>query len=375
MKIAFILFTNGLEYDDRIRKEMFSMRELLGDVEFKVFAFHGDNHSETGVLSYGVPYEIISLNKRGGSKSLISQLRKEYDFFSQIKKKVRDYDWLWVCDDQPFFFPLLSKKPIIWDLHEIPASIIGSRIKNILFHRMERRCKWMIHANQERLDYLVCKGIVKHPEKNLILRNYPDHNWLSEGSNRSESFNRFYRWLGENEYIYIQGITGDARFPWETLSSIMQAKCIKAVIIGKVPNEVRERVSATYPDVDKYLYYAGQMVQSETAAFLANCHFSMVFYDDKSPNNLYCEPNRMFQSLGLGKPVIVGYNDPMKNVIDKYGNGVVLPSTGSCIEDNINGIRQMMESYAAFMENASRYKDVFLWESQNALFKQLFGVD
>ena len=375
MKIAYILLTNGLEYDDRIRKEMFSIKEIVEDIEFKVFAFHGDNHSESGVLSYGVPYEIVSLKNRGGSKSLVSLLRKEYDFYSQIKKKVRDFDLLWVCDDQPFFFPLLSNKPVIWDLHEIPANIIGTRIKNALFHRMESRCKWMIHANQERLDYLVRKGVVKHPDKNLVLRNYPDQSWLSEGNNRSESFIKFDRWLGGNEYVYIQGITGDSRFPWETLSSIMQVKCIKAVIIGNVPNDVKERVSATYPDADKYLYYAGQMVQSETAAYLANCKFSVVFYDDKTPNNRFCEPNRMFQSLGLGKPVIVGYNDPMQNVIDKYGNGVVLPSNGSSIEDNANGIRKMMENYTMFKENASRYKDVFSWESQIPVFRKLFGVD
>ncbi len=374
MKIAYILLTNGLEYDDRIRKEMFSIKEIVKDVEFKVFAFHGDNHEETGVLSYGVPFELVSLKSRGGNKSLVSLIRKEYDFYSQIKKKVRDFDLLWVCDDQPFFFPLLSNKPVIWDLHEIPANITGSRIKNTLFHGMEQRSKWIIHANQERLDYLVGKGIVKQPNKNLVLRNFPDQNWLSEGCNRSESFKKFFRWLGENEYVYVQGINNDARFPWETLSSIMQARCIKAVIIGNVSNEVKERVAATYPEADNYLYYAGQMVQSETAAFLANCKFSMVFYDDKTPNNLYCEPNRMFQSLGFGKPVIVGHNDPMQNVIDKYGNGVVLPSKGNSIEDNIIGIRKMLENYSVFKENATRYKDVFSWESQSPVFKKLFDI-
>ena len=113
MKIAYILLTNGLEYDDRIRKEMFSMKELLGEVEFKVFGFHGDNHAETGVLSYGVPFELVSLKNRGGKKGLIAMLRKEYDFYKQIAPKVNDFDMLWVCDHQPFFFPLLSKKPVI----------------------------------------------------------------------------------------------------------------------------------------------------------------------------------------------------------------------------------------------------------------------
>ena len=204
MKIAYILLTNGLEYDDRIRKEMFSMRELLGDVEFKVFGFHGDNHVETGVLSYGVPFELVSLKKRGGNKGLVAMLQKEYDFYKQIAPKVKDYDFLWVCDHQPFFFPLLSKIPVIWDLHEIPASLIGGRIKNILFHRMERRCKWLIHANQERLDYLISQGVITKPKKNLILRNYPDEKWLAAGSRTSEAFMKFKECLCGDEYIYYR---------------------------------------------------------------------------------------------------------------------------------------------------------------------------
>ena len=71
--------TNGLEYDDRIRKEMVTMSHIM-DVEFEVFAFHGDNHAEKGILSYGVPYEIVSLKRRGGNKGILSLLRKEFDF-------------------------------------------------------------------------------------------------------------------------------------------------------------------------------------------------------------------------------------------------------------------------------------------------------
>ena len=37
-RIAMILHTNGLEYDDRIRKEMLTIKSLYPDVYFKIFA-------------------------------------------------------------------------------------------------------------------------------------------------------------------------------------------------------------------------------------------------------------------------------------------------------------------------------------------------
>ena len=278
MKIAFILFTDdGLECDDRIRKEMVSIKEIVKDVEFKIFGFHRDNHSEQGILSYGVPFELVSIKNRGSNKGILSELKKEIDFYSQIAPKVKNYDILWVCDEQPFFFPLFSKKTIIWDLHEIPHPIIGSRLKNTLFHYMERRCKWLIHANQERLDYLVMQGVIRQPHKSLILRNYPDQNWIDASRIEPQSYQEFRKWLGNENYIYIQGLASEARCPWETLSAIMEAHIFKAVVIGPVSNEIKQRLAEKYGDVDQFIYYTGRVVQSDTSSFMAHCIFSMVF--------------------------------------------------------------------------------------------------
>ena len=370
MKIAYILITNGLEYDDRIRKEMQSIKTLSEDVEFKVFAFHGDNHSETGILSYGVPYEIVSLKRRGGHKDFISQIKKEYDFYSQIKPKVKDFDLLWVCDHQPFFFPLLSDKTIVWDMHELPGSLIGTGIKKLLFHRMENRCKFLIHANQERLDYLMKLGIIRHREKNLVLRNFPDKNWLDGAETYSAQYLEFQKWLDGSEYIYVQGITSAGRYPWETLSAILTVKKIKAVVVGNVPKDVKERVEKEYPDAADWIFYTGQIIQSETAPFISHCMFSIVFYSGEKANNRLCEPNRMFQCLALGKPVIVGKNEPMRQIIEQYENGIVLESYGGSIQDNVEGIKLMIKDYPKYLDNAYNSRACFSWESQLPILKK-----
>lgn len=373
MKIAYILLSNGLEYDDRIRKEMLSMREMFGNVDFKIFAFSGDdNHKGSGVLSYGVPYEFVTVKHRENkSKDIISLLRKEYNFYSQIKEKVKDYDLLWCCDEHPVFFPMFSDKPIIWDLHEIPGFITGGRLKNFFFHRMERRCLWLIHANNERKEYLVKTGVIKYSEKHLVIRNYPNKNWLLWKENISEAYNNFQKWLGGDEYIYIQGINLKARFPLETLTSIMEAKCMKAVVVGSVSDDVKKKIADLYPDSEKYIYYTGKLVQLETAAFIANCKFSIVFYNVDKPNNRLCEPNRMFQTLGMGKPVLVGLNEPMKNVVEQYNVGIVLETPGNSVSDNVVGIKRMIEEYEILKKNALSCKDNFTWESQTPVFKKL----
>lgn len=367
------MMTMGLEYDDRIRKEMFSMR-LLTDAEFKIFAFHHDNHSETGVLSYGVPYELITIKGKGGKKGFIHQLRKEYDFYNQIAPKVKDFDILWIVCDQPFFFPLFSKQKMVWDLHEIPYLITGSTLKNLIFHRMEQRCPVIVHANQERLNYLIRQNIVKLPNKHLVLRNYPDHSWMAQAETQTKSYTKFKQWIGNNEYIYVQGLNNKGRYPIETLSAIMEARCIKAVILGKVSDDFMKEFTIQYPDYTEHIYFAGQVIQAETAPFISHCKFSIVFYSTDFPNNRYCEPNRMFQCMAFGKPVIVGCNEPLKNVVNQYGNGIVLDSDGRMVEETTKAILTMTESYNHFAEKASQAKNSFVWEDQTDVFTSIFST-
>ena len=373
LRIAYIMMTMGLEYDDRIRKEMFAMREIA-DVEFKIFAFHADNHVERGVLSYGVPFELVAVKGKGSKRTVISQLMKEYDFYSQIAPKVKDYDVLWVICDQPFFFPLFSKKKMIWDLHEIPSLLIGSKLKNMVFHRMERRCPVFIHANQERLDYLTEIGVVKHPEKHLVLRNYPDQDWMSHAEDTPASYTAFKQWLGDSEYIYVQGLNTKGRYPVETLSAIMEAGTVKAVVLGRVPGDLMREFSSQYPNYADTIYFAGQVIQKETAPFIAHCKFSMVFYSTDQPNNRYCEPNRMFQCLAFGKPVIVGCNEPLKNVVDQYGNGIVLKGDGRSIEENRDAIQFMETNFLQYEQKAQQAKSCFKWESQANVFSSAFST-
>jgi glycosyltransferase involved in cell wall biosynthesis len=204
------------------------------------------------------------------------------------------------------------------------------------------------------------------------LRNYPDLQWLNEGEKENDKIKMFKEWLQGEDYIYIQGLGYPGRMTWETLSAIMESRRIKAVVIGSVKDEIKGKLTQAYPDVDKYIYYTGQIIQSETAAYIAHCKFSMIFYNMLTPNNRYCEPNRMFQCLGLGKPVIVGCNDSMKSIIEKYGNGLVLKSEGSNVAENVNGIDEMLNNYEQYVKKAEQFKKEFAWEAQKNVFETLF---
>lgn len=373
-RIAFIMWSNGLEYDDRVRKEIKSIKSFFPNIEISIFAIPGDNIASRGITSYGVQYELFPLKSRElFSKGFL--LIKVFEFYYKVRKRISSFDLLWIIDDQVFLFLLLSYKKMIWDLHEIPTKIIGSRLKNYLFIRMQKRCSAVIHANDARISYLNEIALIRNPGKHFVLRNYPDHDWLVQDNSFSEEFNNFKKWIDEEGYIYLQGVNSNNRYAIETLSSVIEAACLKAVVLGNVQDEVMQDLRNKYGEkLAKWLYFVGQVKQQYTASFIAHSKFSIIYYSLDTPNNRFCEPNRLFHCLALSKPVIVGCNPTMKSVVEYYKVGIVQDSDGSDINENIASIKKMIHNYNEYLENAKKYHHIFLWEAQNKTFFSILEV-
>ena len=84
-----------------------------------------------------------------------------------------------------------------------------------------------------------------------------------------------------------------------------------------------------------------------------------------------CAPNRLYQALIRGIPVIVGINPPMASLVNKYHCGVVLAGDGSNVENIKNGIIEMIENQAKFHKNTKHCLDDLFWESQIPVFKKI----
>ena len=63
-RIALVIKTDGLEYDDRVRKEILTTQKLFPNVEFKIFVMFPENKETDGVTSYGVPYHSVYIPSR-----------------------------------------------------------------------------------------------------------------------------------------------------------------------------------------------------------------------------------------------------------------------------------------------------------------------
>ena len=130
--VALVLYTRGIDYDDRVRKEVTTIQELYPNVKFKIFAVEAKNREETGLTSYGVPYRIPFLKSRERYSSGTHTLAKAWDFYKTVKKELKTFDAIWCADPETFLFVLLTcGKPLLWDLHELPLALMGNPVKKI----------------------------------------------------------------------------------------------------------------------------------------------------------------------------------------------------------------------------------------------------
>jgi hypothetical protein len=372
IKIAFILYTEALEYDDRIRKESLSLLKN-GDIEINIFTILANNKASKGITAYGVPFQSFSLKSRKIFNSASFLPLKALEFFAVIKPLLKEYNVIWVHNVQSFLFPLLSRnKKIIWDLHEVPFEFEKNFLKKALFKFLEKKCNYFIHANQYRIDYLIENKMIKHPEKHFVIRNFPDNNFETS-EHIDDEWLKFSKWLNGSEYVYLQGLKQTMRYPEQVVDSIMQTSGLKAVVIGGFEKSAKERLIKKYGDyLKEKIYFRGKVDQLITPSYIKESKFSIVVYQtDYDANHLYCEANRLYQTIIFDKPVIVGCNPPMLDLINMYGFGVAMKSDGKNTEDIIKAISILNKNFEKFIINIKKNKEQIMWGKQEQVIRQL----
>ena len=368
-KVAFVLRSVGLEYDDRIRKECIS---AATKAEIKIFVLLYNNKAMSGVTSYGVEYQSFSLLSRKFLPIGKYLFIKALEFYLRVRKYLNSYNIIWAHEEYAFMFALCSKRnKTIWDLHEIPA-IFHKKYLRILFNYIEKKSKVIIHANYARIRYNIKAGLIKHPQVHTYINNFPDREF-TESKLRPECYDKFTNFMNGSQYVYLQGVNVADRYPYNSIAAVLLATNFKVVVAGRFDdcdsyNSLLKKFGVRFKN---RVLFVGMVNQLTIPALLSNSQFTIVLYDAKNPNNRYCEANRFYQSISLGVPVITGCNESMAEHVNRYNIGISMDSDGKYIIDLISAIKDLMHKYEYYKNNAYRNRDTFLWNMDKATGKWL----
>lgn len=371
-RIALAIKTDGLEYDDRVRKEILSVMKLYPNIEFKIFAMLPDNKEYEGMTSYGVPFKAIYMPSREKYPSAQKILLKTYEFYKVIKRDLESFDAVWCGDYHSVAIALFCRnKPVLWDLHELPSMLLFSRVKRIVLRKVFDNCKVVLHANPQRIEYIASKGCIKDPSKHFALRNYP--NFEDVDTEYDEKYKAFMAWKKDRPCVYLQGLTDESRADVESISAVLSYPDIVAVVVGGFQDRSREELVKKWGEqaLNERVYFVGKIPQLKIPQYVSKCFTTLVFYKNVRPNNWYCEANRFYQAAILGLPVVVGNNPPMKELVEKYKLGVVANTDGNNVSEIIIGLQQVIHCHVQYKESIEKNKRFLTWDQQEEVIKQV----
>ncbi len=322
-----MLLTNAYDPDPRVRQEALA---LIGmGCRVRLIAWDRDIKASRSELTEGIEVERVFLRSSHGrgSTQLVFYAALYLKMFWMAAKVSFDAIHCHDLDTLPLGFIVgkLKRKPIVYDAHESFPDMLGSNVNRLV----RRGLVWIENFLIRRTDLLITVGekLRRHFAERGARRSVVVGNWkrLEDYSRSDEQNLQVRRRLGiADKAIVIVCITQlltDRKIE-ELLDAIETCPDCHLVIGGKgvLENQVAQR-AANNPRI----HYVGFVQVSEIPAY--TCAGDLVYYgfDPDNPNARYSAPNKLFEALAAGRPLITGDFGEIAEVVRSASCGVILP--------------------------------------------------
>ena len=242
-----------------------------------------------------------------------------------------DYDIVHVSDFDTFFPAILiskiRRKPIIYDIFDFYAEMISfpilSKTCRALVSNLDkclmRFADAVIIADDSRIEQ-----IGKNANKNIIsIYNCPVDRSFSFGKTASDKFLIFY---------------GGAVFAERNLEKMILAirgiDDIELIVMGPSSSTYAEKLKNLSTGYNNIKLYLSLHPYEDILRFTSYADLLFALYDLNVPNNKFASPNKLFEAMMFGKPIIVNGGTSMAKIVKAENCGIVLESV------NVDEIRE-----------------------------------
>jgi glycosyltransferase involved in cell wall biosynthesis len=326
-KTVLMLLTNAYDPDPRVRQEALA---LIGmGCRVRLLAWDRDLKTPASECMEGVEVErvfVSSVHGRGTSqlffyawlylRMLWRGLRISFDL-------VHCHD----LDTLPLGFVLgkLKRKPIVYDAHESFADMLEGSV-----HAGVRRGLTLIeNFFIRRIDLLITVGekLRLHFAERGTRHSVVVGNWkqLDEYSRTNQQNAEVRRHLGIPDgalvIVCITQLLRDRKLE-ELLAAVEACSDVYVIVGGKgVLEGLVTEAAAANPRILYVGFVSGKQIADYT------CAADIVYYgfDPKNPNARFSAPNKLYEALVAGRPLITGDFGEIGDVVCQASCGIVLP--------------------------------------------------
>lgn len=305
-----------------------------------------------------------------GKKAILNRFLWNLFLLKKLIKIRKQYKIIHACDFDTVLPALIMKiffnKKVIFDIFDwfsdtiITNNFFIDRMINILEKKAVKMSDYVIICEEERK-----KQIKIVPKKLLILPNIP--NFIDNRGNFSEENKK----TDILKISYVGGLYEDRNIHI-LLEEVSKNSKLYLYIAG-FGDVAIEGMCEEYSKKFSNIKFYGRVKYEEGINIMANSNIIYAMYCKTNRNHLYAAPNKYYESLMLGKPLITTVGTIVGEKVSKYNTGFVIgeksEDTRKIFDEILNSnIHEKSENcLKIWEENYKNYMEVFF----NTTYKEI----
>ena len=368
-KIASIVL-NNFTNDSRVLKEAISLQNE--GYEVTVVALHHENLKEFEEVQ-NIPVHRVKLSSMNWSKHSIASLAKYIEWSYHVIKKYRQYDVMHCHDLNALHLGVISKLfnrklKVIYDAHEYETEVnylVGmkkklSKVVEKFLIRYADRVITVSDAIAE--EYVRLYGI---PKPHLVLNTPPFKEVV-----KKDIFRETFGIKKEQTIFLYQGNLSRGRGVEVVLETFKALSDTKSVVVfmgyGELEASIKEHQKRYHN-----IYFHKAVTPDILLDYTSSADFGISMIEDVCLSYRYCLPNKMFEYIMAGVPVIVSNLPEMKKLVEQYEVGVVAKENNPKeLAEAIILASSLDKDYVQKQLNS--VKSIYNWEEQEKILISLY---
>lgn len=361
---------NDFTNDSRVSK----ISKTLGQAGHKVtvVAVYNEGLDEDSVAG-GINVFRVRLRSRSWSKAKPVQLLKYLEFCLRCAWRYRNYDVVH-CNDLgalPIGVAvklLWGKAKVVYDCHEYETEIDSLGF-------LEKKLRKLVERSLIGLSdavITVSDSIAKeyqrlyNIDKPALVLNCP----VYYDPPRASVFRKDFGIRDDQRIFLYQGGLKTGRgieLLVESFSGLQGDDNVLVVMgYGALQGLVKESA-----EVSKTIFYQPAVEPDVLLDYTCGADYGILFYEDTCLNHRYCSPNKIFEYLMAGLPVLTSDLVEMRRLVEDEGVGIVAK------DNSVEGFRDAVRSslnqdYRLVYENVLRARRKYCWEEQEKVLLELY---
>ncbi len=378
MKVLFLRSGYG-KPDSRLEKEIVTLVEAGHYVD--VCAWDRDSYSDkTHVLDisgHDIQYHHIGIESilaSGFRKNLSPMIKFNIKLMKYLKCHGSEYDVVHASDFDTVVPAYLYRKKkhfkLVYDIYDYYAD--SHHMPHLLDKFVRKfdteiinKSDAVILCNEKRISQIV----PAKPAKISVIHNSPENHNVIPDYDTYPRNNRL-------RIVFIGAFTATGRYIKEMVEVISQRKDVELLIGGYGYKPVEDFIVGQEKNSDS-IVFVGKQEYSRVLEIEATADVLIALYDPSLRNHQYAAPNKFYEALMLGKPLICAKNTCIDEIIAQNDIGWILDVPDKAFQKEFNRILdEIVAKRSDLLNYCERMKQLYDisydWDVMKEQLKKLY---